>query len=225
MCGRSSLHDAPRNVLEFFDLPPMLPGFAPRYNIAPSQDQWTLAIGSDGSPTVKARKWGLVPYWAQDAAIGNRMINARAEAIMDKPAFREPMQTRRCLVLADGYYEWTGSGKSKTPHFFHMAAHRSFPMAGLWERWKQGETILETCTIITTAAGSRTSAYHHRMPVLLTLERATEWLDRATPFSRLGELLTAYEAADLECYEVSRFVNSPGNDSPQCIAPASELTA
>lgn len=225
MCGRSSLHDAPVSVLERFHLPPVLPGFLPRYNIAPSQDQWTLFAGDDGAPAVSPRRWGLVPYWATDPSIGNRMINARAESITDKPAYRDSMKARRCLVLADGYYEWMASGKTKMPIFFHMTEHRSFAMAGLWDRWERGETVLETCTVITTAAGSRTSAYHHRMPALLTLDGAEEWLDAATPVRRLQALLAAYEAADLECYEVSRLVNNPANDSPDCIVPVPGETA
>jgi len=224
MCGRSSLHDAPVNVLERFNLPPVLPGFQPRYNIAPSQDQWTIALDEQGAPAVSPRRWGLIPEWAKEPSIGHRLINARAESLDSKSAFQTPFRRKRCLVLADGYYEWTGRGKARVPIFFHMSGHRPFAMAGLWDRWDGGEVPLETCTIITTDAGSRTSAYHDRMPAVLTLDGAAEWVDRRTPQARLAELLRAYDESDLECYEVSRLVNSPANDSRECMQPAAEQT-
>lgn len=219
MCGRSSLHDAPVSVLERFSLPPVLPGFRPRYNISPSQDQWTIALDESRVPAVTLRRWGLVPSWTSDPSIGARMINARAESVAGKPSYNGLLRGRRCLVLADGYYEWTGSGKSRTPMFFHLAGHRAFAMAGLWDRWEKGESPLETCTIITTAAGTRTAAYHDRMPVVLTLDAAQEWLDGDTLERRAIQLLGPYDAPDLECYPVSSFVNTAANDSPQCIEP------
>ena len=151
------------------------------------------------------------------------MINARSDSIAVKPAFREAFSLRRCLVVADGYYEWTGSGKSRTPWFFHLRDNVPFAMAGLWERWDRGQVVHETCTIITTNAGQRTSRYHHRMPALLGLDAAGEWLDGSTPDRRALELIEPYDEDDLECYEVSRFVNSPNNDTPECIAPVALL--
>lgn len=221
MCGRSSLHDAPVNVLERFNLPPVLPGFRPRYNIAPSQDQWTIALDAAGAPAVAARRWGLVPSWAEDPAVGNRLINARAESLDERAAFRDAFRERRCLVLADGYYEWSGTGKTRVPVFFHLSGHVPFVIAGLWERW--GRDAQETCTVITTAAGSLASRYHNRMPALLTLDAAEEWLDPATRLSRARALLAPYDETDLECYEVSRLVNSPANDTPECMAPVQLL--
>lgn len=217
MCGRSTLHDAPTNILERFSLPPMLPGFAPRYNIAPSQPQWT--IFRDRSVTAVARelKWGLVPSWANDPSIGNRMINARAESLTEKPSWRDSFQSQRCIILADGYYEWTGVGKSKIPNYFRLADGRSFGIAGLWDRWDRGEAPLETCTVITTNAGARTSPYHHRMPVLLIDDAVTRWLDGSARERDLLPMLTAYEGDDLEMYEVGREVNNPANDSAECI--------
>ena len=223
MCGRSSLHDAPVSVLERFSLPPVLPGFEPRYNIAPTQSQWTIALDSQGVPTVAARRWGLIPWWANDPAIGNRMINARSDSLADKPAFRDPVRERRCLVLADGYYEWTGTGKSRVPFFFHMRRDVPFVMAGLWDRWGRGDESVETCTVITTDASSFAARYHHRMPAMLTLDDGARWVDSATPLTDALALLKPFESADLECHEVSRFVNSPANDSPECIQPVSRL--
>jgi len=160
-----------------------------------------------------------VPSWATDASIGSRTINARAESLGVKPAYRDALASRRCIVLADGYYEWTARGKTKVPMYFHLADNRAFGLAGLWERWVGPDGPLETCTIITTAAGSRTSAVHHRMPVVLTLEGAASWLDAATPVRRLEGLLSAYEGDDLQMREVSRLVNNPANDTAECIMP------
>ncbi len=222
MCGRSSLHDAPVALLERFKLPPVLPGFKPRYNIAPTQEQWTLGINGDRNPEVRARRWGLIPSWANDPAIGNRMINARAESLSEKPAFKDALERRRCLVLADGYYEWTGSGRSKRPMFFHFPGDTAFAMAGLWELWDRGDAPLETCTVITTDANQLTARFHPRMPVLLSEDSAAWWLDPSTPTSSALSLLRPYEGGDLECYEVSKLVNNASFDSPACMEPASE---
>lgn len=220
MCGRSSLHDAPTNVLERFRLPPVLPGFKPRYNIAPTQEQWTLGLDAAGAPEVKGRRWGLIPSWANDPAIGNRMINARSDSLAEKPAFREALERRRCLILADGYYEWTGKGKSKVPLYFHMKDNRAFAMAGLWERWGRNGLLVETCTVVTTDASAMTSAFHPRMPVLFDIDAAERWVNRSTSINAALALLRPYEGIDLECYQVSKLVNSPANDSAECIAPA-----
>ena len=220
MCGRSSLHDAPVNVLERFHLPPVIPGFAPRYNIAPSQEQWTILLGPDGSPEVRSLKWGLVPSWASDPTVGQKLCNARDDSVAGKPSFQESFRQRRCLILTDGYYEWQKQGKTRVPLFFHLTGHRAFALAGLWDRWTKGGAPLETCTIITTEASSRAAIVHHRMPVVLTLDGATEWLSEATPEHRLMELMAPYEDPDLVCYEVSRLVNATANDTAECIVPA-----
>jgi len=197
----------------------MLPGFTPKYNICPTQEQWTILLDDRSVPKARALRWGLVPSWAKDMSIGVRMINARAESLADRPSWETPLRSRRCLVLADGYYEWTGSGKSRMPWFFHMSGHVPFVMAGLWDRVTGVGGELDTCTIVTTQAGSRMSAYHHRVPVIMPLEAAERWLDRAVSPRGALDLLTPYEEADLECYAVSKYVNSPANDSPDCITP------
>jgi putative SOS response-associated peptidase YedK len=219
MCGRSSLHDAPVSVLEQFHLPPVLPGFTPRYNIAPSQDQWTILLDDNRAPAVKPLRWGLIPSWASDPSMGSRMINARAESLAEKPSWENSLRFRRCLVLADGYYEWSGTGKTRAPWFFHLSGNRPFAMAGLWDRWERPGDRRETCTVITTRAGALASTVHNRMPVLFSMDAASEWLDSSTSVSRALALLEPYEGKDLECHEVSRYVNSPVNDSPECIAP------
>jgi putative SOS response-associated peptidase YedK len=218
MCGRSSLHDQPTNILERFNLPPVLPGFSPRYNIAPSQLQWTIARDGSEEPTVRQLKWGLVPSFADDPAIGNRLINARAESLLERPAFRDSFRSRRCAILADGYYEWAGKGKNRTPMYFRLSDGRAFGLAGLWDRWERGESPLETCTVITTDASPVAAQVHNRMPVLLVDDAIERWLDGSLRPSDLGPLLRPYERDDLETYEVSRYVNSPANDSAECIS-------
>ena len=204
-------------MLERFSLPPMLPGFEPRYNIYPSQQQWIIARGRSGKARVGQLRWGLIPSWADDPSIGNRMTNVRAESLTGKAAWATPFRTQRCLVLADGYYEWKVVGKGKAPYYFKLSDGRAFGLAGLWDRWEKGDAPIGTCTVITTAAGPRTSPYHHRMPVVLTEEAATAWLNPAASLAELGSLMVAYESEDLEMFEVSRHVNDPANDSAECI--------
>src|SRR4029078_11217929 len=221
MCGRSSLHDAPVSVLERFSLPPVIPGFKPRYNIAPTQEQLTIFADDIGRVQLRPLRWGLVPAWAQDRSIGARMINARSDTLATKDTWESLLRKRRCLVLADGYYEWNSVDKSRTPMFFHLSDHRPFAMAGVWDHWEKNGDVLDTCAVITTDANSLAAKFHHRMPVLLSLDEAEEWIDPATRTRRAVELMVPYKEADLECYEVSRFVNKPANDSPECIEPVS----
>lgn len=218
MCGRSTLHDAPTNILERFSLPPVLPGFEPHFNIAPTQQQWTILRQKNGAPAARQLRWGLIPSWATDPSIGNRMINARAESLTERAAFSVPLESQRCIILADGYYEWRVAGKAKIPMYFRLADGRAFGLAGLWDRWEKGDAPLETCTVITTSAGARSRPFHHRMPVLLVDDAATAWLDGSATQRDLLSLLTSYDAEDLEMYDVGRQVNNTANDSPDCIA-------
>ncbi|MEO5903920.1 MAG: SOS response-associated peptidase [Gemmatimonadaceae bacterium] len=220
MCGRSTLHDAPVSILGKLHLPTVLPGFRARYNIAPSQDQWTVLLDSSGTPVTRQLRWGLVPSWAEDPSVGARLVNARSDAVAIKPSFKASFRARRCVILADGFYEWGGAGKAKVPFFFHLKGHRDFALAGLWDRWERGGETLETCTIITTEASPFAARVHHRMPVLLNSESAVEWLDLATRASRLFAHMRPYEPDDLMSYEVGGVVNSTANDSVECIAPA-----
>jgi len=198
----------------------VLPGFKPRYNIAPSQDQWTILLDNSGKPVTRQLRWGLVPSWAEDASVGARLINARSDAVALKPSFQTSFRSRRCVILADGYYEWSGMGKGRTPHFFHLEGNRDFALAGLWDRWERGSETLETCTVITTDASPFAAKVHHRMPVVLTPDHAVEWVDAKTKETRLFDLMSPYNADDLMSYEVGNFVNSPANDSIDCITPA-----
>jgi putative SOS response-associated peptidase YedK len=165
-------------------------------------------------------RWGLIPSWAKDEKMGARMINARGETVAEKPSFRSAVKTRRCLIPADGFYEWVRTGEGKQPHFIHFADARPFAFAGLWERWtKGGGEPLDTCTIITTSPNELIEDLHDRMPVILPADRYTEWLE-PSPLNpdRLQELLVPHPAEGMEAYPVSTFVNKPANDGPECIA-------
>src|SRR5215208_2511080 len=177
MCGRSSLHDAPVGVLERFSLPPVVPGFKPSYNIAPTQEQLTIFADEEGRPKLQRLRWGLVPAWAQDRSIGARMINARSDTLATKDSWESLLRKRRCLILADGYYEWTSTDKSRRPMFFHLSGHKPFALAGVWDRWESNGDTLETCAIITTEPNALAAKVHHRMPVVLSLDGAEEWID------------------------------------------------
>lgn len=216
MCGRSSLHNEPNALLESYGLPPRLDGYRPRFNITPSEIQWTI-LRADGKLEARGLKWGLVPAWASDPSMGSRMINARAETISEKPSYRDALRFGRCLVITDGYYEWMKTERGKIPYRFQLESGKPFVFAGLWDRWDKGSSPLETCTIITTEAGSATSSVHPRMPVILGFEDSLEWMRSDAAPRDLLPLLRAYEGKDLTVFEVSKAVNSPANDTEECI--------
>jgi len=219
MCGRFTLTSIDGLVEEFGTL--VLPAdLRPRYNIAPTQAVPIIANENRGA--VELVRWGLIPHWAKDASIGNRMINARSETLASKPAFRAAFTRRRCLVLADGFYEWRRTGKAKVPYFIRRASRRPFSFAGLWERWKApDETDVRSCTIVTTEADELIAPLHDRMPVIVLPEDRARWLapDPVTS-DEVADILRPAPLEDLELFEVSPLVNSPANDSPECIAPA-----
>ena len=220
MCGRFTLW------LQFGDLVKAFPGLTfpeflpPRYNIAPTQD--VAVVPNDGLEQVQLFRWGLVPFWAKDPSIGNRMINARAETVAEKPAYRAAYRRRRCLVLADGFYEWRKEpgSRTKTPMYIQLASGEPFAFAGLWEVWRPDDTPLFTHTIITTEPNALLEPIHNRMPVILPREAYDRWLDPAEQRSgSFSDLLVPYPAEELAAYPVSTYVNSPGNDSPVCVEP------
>lgn len=225
MCGRFSFACGDRDLIEA-EFSVRLPWKLPtRYNIAPTQE--VLAVVEDeaeGGRRVEALRWGLIPSWSRDPKIGNKLINARAETLFEKPSFREAARRRRCLVLADGFYEWQKlpDGR-KIPVYVRLASKRPFALAGLWERWEapDGQNV-KTCAIVTTEANELLKPIHDRMPVIVPLELRDLWLDPAvhTP-EALAPVLKPYPAGELECYEVSKRVNSPDYDGPECIAPLS----
>ncbi len=188
------------------------------FNIAPTQS--VVVLGDDGKRYLTQMRWGLIPSWAKDAAIGNRMINARAETLMVKPAFRVALRKRRCLVVADSFYEWKKEGPQKQPVRIVLKSREPFGFAGLWETWKppEGEEV-KSCTIITTAANELLQAVHERMPVILPRAKEDMWLDPDADLTRVLELLKPYRSEEMEFYPVSRAVNSPAHNAPDCIVP------
>ncbi len=219
MCGRFSLTTDLNKLQQSFNLDEVPPVFAPRYNIAPSQP--VAVIANDNPKKLTFFKWGLVPSWAKDPRIGSKMINARAETLEEKPSFRTAFKRRRCLIPADGFFEWAKRNGDKVPVYIRMKDHRPFAFAGLWETWfgPEGEEI-RTCTIITTTPNEVLRQFHHRMAVILSPQDYETWLSPdELPAEALKPLLQPYQGDDMEAYEVSRLVNSPANDTPECIQP------
>lgn len=220
MCGRYTLRTRLNQLgtLFSFEPPNELPA---RYNIAPTQSVAAVRNTPDGGGKKLAfLRWGLIPSWATDKAIGNRLINARAETLAEKPSFKHALKRRRCLILADGFYEWKTSGKNKQPYFIQMKDGRPFAFAGLWERWSKSETAIESCTIITTSPNSLLAELHNRMPVILSEQAAHLWLDPEIEQPEpLTSLLVPYSEDEMIAYPVSTLVNSPKHDSSDCIEP------
>ena len=212
MCGRFSLAANLTTIAQRFGVPrPTAESAAwtPHYNIAPTKT--VVVVGDDGTRFITQMRWGLIPSWAKDPAIGNQMINARAETVATKPAFRVALRKRRCLVVADGFYEWQKRGRGKQPFYIVLKSRKPFGFAGLWETWTSpdGEEI-RTCTIITTDANELLKPIHDRMPVILTREAEAIWLDPTIQDpARLLPLLTSYRAEEMEAYLVSSLVNNP----------------
>jgi putative SOS response-associated peptidase YedK len=210
-----------KRVFEFSETP----NLRPRWNIAPGQDVATVRRGEDGQRHLVLLRWGLVPHWADDPAIGNRMINARGESVADKPAFRSAFRHRRALVPADGFYEWKAAGKRKQPYLIRRRDGRPLAFAALWERWpgpKGGPPLpqpLETVTIVTTAASGRVADLHERMPVMLEPEQWALWLDPDAPLPMVEDLLRPLSDPALEAIPVSTRVNDVRNDDETCVAP------
>ena len=216
MCGRFTLTSAPAAIAQHFGVQVPL-DFAPRYNIAPTQPVLALMRRRSGEVALGELRWGLVPHWAKDPSVGSRMINARAESLAEKPAYREAFERRRCLVLADGFYEWMATRYGKQPMHVRPPEGHPFAFAGLWERWRgeDGEPLY-TCAIVTTDASEQIRGVHDRMPVMLGLEAASKWLDAAASEGELSELLRPYSGG-LDIFPVSPLVNSVKNDVPECV--------
>jgi len=215
MCGRFTLTSA-EGIAE--DLGVAAPAeLAAHWNIAPSQP--VLVVANRAERAIEAMRWGLVPSWASDPSIGYKMINARRESLADKPAFRDAYARRRCLVLADGFYEWKREGKRSSPFYFHRRDRRPFAFAGLWERWKQpdGQWLL-SCAIVTTEASPLVAPIHDRMPVIVAPADYGRWLaPDALPPDALDDVLAPAPADPYEIYPVSPLVNSPEHDQPACV--------
>lgn len=226
MCGRFKVARRKEEIEEYFEAEDeadesasALNSGAPRYNAAPGQA--ILALRQDGR-TPRRRlsllHWGLVPAWAKDPAIGYKMINARSETAAEKPSFREPLRTRRCLIPADGFYEWRREDKAKTPFCFTMVDNSLFALAGLWDEWRSPQgPVLTTCTILTTAPNQLMRGVHDRMPVILPREHYNRWLDPGFRNIRdLQALLRPFPAENMRCYAVGPRVNSVKYDDAEC---------
>ena len=222
MCGRFTLASEVEQLQERFAFEPGEMVVQPSYNIAPGQN--VVAVVRDGAVNRAGwLRWGLVPSWAKDVKIGYKMTNARVETVAEKSSFRSALRQRRCLVLADGYYEWRREGKQKIPMYIRLSSRNPFAFAGLWETWQGAEgEPLSTCTILTTAANAALQAIHHRMPVILDPAREALWLDReVTDPEHLLPLLNPALPEAIEAYAVSTWVNLARNNSPACIEPLS----
>jgi putative SOS response-associated peptidase YedK len=220
MCGRFAFYYPAEATAALFGAGGSL-DIGPRYNIAPTQDIAAVRdTGAEGRELV-ALRWGLVPFWAKDPAIGNGMINARAETVAEKPAFRAAYRRRRCLVLADGFYEWHREGSVKIPYFISLASEDPFAFAGLWELWRNKETgeSLQTATLLTTQANDFLAKLHHRMPVILDAERAERWL--AGDDKLIDSAVR--DCPRLRAWPVDRRVNNARNEGDELIEPDGEV--
>ena len=218
MCGRFTLRTSSAVIANLFD-GLTVPEIPPNYNVAPTQS--VAAIRSvDAAPDFAWLRWGLVPFWADDLKIGNRMINARSETVREKPAFRAAFKKRRCLVLADGFYEWKKMEEGKQPVFIHMRDGRPYCMAGLWEKNDKSGQVVETCTIITTGPNELMRSIHDRMPVILAEQDYEAWLEpEFKDHDHLQSLLVPCPADDMEAWPVSPNVNKPSFNAPSCTEP------
>ena len=221
MCGRFTLIEAIPWLAEIMGLenPENAGDVPPRYNVSPGTEVAIVRSRENKPRELALARWGLVPFWAKDPDFGARTINARSETAAQKPAFRAAFRYRRCLIPADGFYEWAGSGRKKQPFFIHLENGKPFAFAGLWESWTGADgSVLETCTILTTEANEKLSELHHRMPVILPEASYADWLNpRENRAKVLQPLLKPYPSEAFAYYPVSERVNSPRNDDAACI--------
>ena len=219
MCGRFTLTINPAEFQDAFPGFRFPSQFAPRFNIAPSQP--LLAIPNDGKKQATFFLWGLIPVWAKDPSISNKLINARGETLAEKPSFKGSFKYKRCLILADGFYEWkAASGKTKTPHYIFMKSRQPFAFAGLWSDWQSPDgSRVKTATIVTTEPNELMRPIHRRMPVILPPSAYADWLD-PRPRNDLAPLLKPYPAEKMDAHPVSTIVNNPANDRAECVVPS-----
>jgi putative SOS response-associated peptidase YedK len=220
MCGRFTLTVSADTIADFFGLAEV-PVLSPRYNVAPTQSVLAVRhISAEAEREAVLLRWGLVPSWAKDARIGNQLLNARCETAAEKPAFRTALRRRRCLIPADGFYEWQRQDGGKQPFCFRMKDDRLFAFAGLWEHWQDPNgDVLETCTILTTEPNDLARPIHDRMPVILPTVSFAEWLDpRIQDSARVSPLLRPFPAEQMRVYPVSSWVNNPRHEDSRCMA-------
>lgn len=220
MCGRFHMIAEEGEIIAVFRLA-SVPQIRPRYNVAPAQD--VLAVRADlNARRAEMLRWGLVPSWSKEQPGGNSMINARAETLDDRPAFRDAFARRRCLIPATGFFEWSQDGKTKRPWSIRMKDHRVFGIAGLWDTWRGPDQIIQTFTILTTTPNSVVANIHDRMPVIIAVESHDEWLF-STDLNSMKSLLKPFDSDAMDAIMVHRLVNDPRNDDPLCLEPADLL--
>ena len=218
MCGRYVLAQDYEELKKRFGLQLADFSMKPSYNIAPGQDNPVITNGTGRK--IRAMKWGLIPHWAKDPKIAYKMINARSETVAEKPSYRDSFKSKRCLIPATGFYEWQKSKhdpEKKTPIHIRLKESKLFAFAGLWSLWKNEESEIFTYTIITTEANDFLREYHERMPVILKQADESKWLDHDSDKDELQRLMVPCSEDRLEAYEVSKIVNSPKNNSAECI--------
>ena len=221
MCGRFARINTAKEITEIFNLDQIEIELGPSYNIAPTQD--VAVIIENGNSKLTAMRWGLIPFWAKDISIGSKLINARGETVDEKPSFKYSFQKRRCLIVANGFYEWQKRGSNKFPYFIHLKDKKPFCFAGIYDNWKStdGDKIT-SCSIITTEAMKSLKTIHPRMPVILPRENFSLWF-KNNDTNTLKQLLIPYTKNDLDFYEVSTDVNSPANNYPDLIEQSQEF--
>lgn len=228
MCGRFTLRTPAETMAALFD-GLRFPKLVPRYNICPTQSVVCVRQDEEGNNESVELRWGLVPFWAEDLKIGARMNNARSETAATKPSFRNAFKRRRCLIMADGFYEWRKEGSKKQPYYISRMDDQPFCMAGLWESWKdksdEAAEAVETCAILTTGPNAIMEPIHDRMPVILGADRFDFWLDKDfSDREQLEKLMVPFEPDELQAFAVDSMVNRTANDSPQCIEPIDQQT-
>ena len=219
MCGRYTVSD-PGQILTDLHVAGLDAPLVPRYNVAPTQNVPVIRQTAEGARRLGFLRWGLIPSWAKDPSIGNRMINARSETAAEKPSFRAAVKKRRCLLITDGFFEWKKVPGGKQPYHIHLPDRRPFVFAGLWERWSKGEQPIESCTILTTSPNPFMATIHDRMPVILDGEARDFWLDPSIDDGSAFEPVLRPYDGELAATAVSRLVNNPRHDSPDCLTPA-----
>lgn len=219
MCGRYTLSQSEGLSRRFEISEVRIP---PRFNIAPTQTAPVVRLRKEGQRELALLKWGLVPSWAREPTVGSRMINARCETVRKKPSFQEAFRRRRCLVPADGFFEWRKLQGTKQPFFFTTKDSQIFAFAGLWERFREADSFLETFTIITCNANELVGRVHSRMPVILPEENYSRWLNPNEMPWVLESMLQPFPPGKMTAFPVSRLVNSPANDVPACVVPLPE---
>lgn len=218
MCGRFVRHSSLSLIEKTFNIDSLETEATPSYNIAPTQN--VLAVVRNGKRRLTNLHWGLVPFWAKDRSTGSRLINARAETVAEKPSFRNAFKNRRCLIVADGFYEWKGEKGNKQPYYLTLPSGGPFAFAGLWEIWQGDDAAYHSCSIITTAATESVRNLHHRMPVILRPQTHDAWLDTTNQDTeQIKQILQQGYYRKLDHYAVAKRVNAVQNNDPACIEP------